>query len=134
MAVSRRQLLAGGAAGVGLAVAGTVPTLGITAAEAKSGAGPGGSRPFPPLVDDPDGILALPDGFRYRIVARAGETDLDGGVGKTPGRQDQLFFDGEFSEFTGPNFSPDGSMLFVNIQEPGITLAITGPWAAYLGG
>lgn len=88
MAVSRRQLLAGGAVGVGLAVAGTVPTLGVAAAEAKSGARRGGSRPFPPLVDDPDGILALPAGFSYRIVARAGETDLDGGIGKTPGRQD----------------------------------------------
>ncbi|NBE54048.1 alkaline phosphatase PhoX [Streptomyces boluensis] len=34
----------------------------------------------------------------------------------------------EFSEFTGVVFSPDGSTLFANIQEPGIMLAITGPW------
>ncbi|MBU6408330.1 MAG: DUF839 domain-containing protein [Alphaproteobacteria bacterium] len=33
------------------------------------------------------------------------------------------------SEFCGPCFSPDGSTLFVNIQSPGITLAISGPWA-----
>ena len=32
------------------------------------------------------------------------------------------------SEFAGSTFSPDGSTLFVNIQNPGITLAITGPW------
>lgn len=32
------------------------------------------------------------------------------------------------SEFAGACFSPDGSTMFVNIQEPGITLAITGPW------
>ncbi len=32
------------------------------------------------------------------------------------------------SEFTGATFSPDGSTLFVNIQTPGLTLAITGPW------
>ena len=32
------------------------------------------------------------------------------------------------SELAGATFSPDGSILFVNIQEPGITLAITGPW------
>jgi len=38
----------------------------------------------------------------------------------------------EFSEFTGPAFSSDGRVLFVNIQTPGITLAITGPWAKYL--
>ena len=31
-------------------------------------------------------------------------------------------------EFAGSTFSPDGSTLFVNIQNPGITLAITGPW------
>jgi secreted PhoX family phosphatase len=31
-------------------------------------------------------------------------------------------------EFAGPLFSPDGSTLFVNIQSPGLTLAITGPW------
>ncbi|MGW7820705.1 alkaline phosphatase PhoX [Streptomyces puniciscabiei] len=34
----------------------------------------------------------------------------------------------EYSEFTGVTFSPDGSTLFANIQEPGIMLAITGPW------
>lgn len=32
------------------------------------------------------------------------------------------------SEFAGSCFSPDGSTLFVNIQKPGLTLAITGPW------
>ena len=31
-------------------------------------------------------------------------------------------------EFTGPTFSPDGRWLFVNIQHPGATFAITGPW------
>ena len=36
------------------------------------------------------------------------------------------------SEFTGPTFSDDGRTLFVNIQSPGITLAISGPWATYL--
>ena len=34
------------------------------------------------------------------------------------------------SEFCGACFSPDGSTLFVNIQRPGITLAITGDWNA----
>lgn len=32
------------------------------------------------------------------------------------------------SEFAGATFSPDGQWLFVNIQYPGITIAITGPW------
>lgn len=34
------------------------------------------------------------------------------------------------SEFAGAVFSPDGSTLFVNIQYPGVTFAITGPWNA----
>ena len=39
-------------------------------------------------------------------------------------------FTGDFSgsEFAGACYSPDGRWLFVNIQSPGITLAITGPW------
>jgi secreted PhoX family phosphatase len=32
------------------------------------------------------------------------------------------------SEWAGATFSPDGRWLFVNIQTPGITFAITGPW------
>ena len=32
------------------------------------------------------------------------------------------------SELAGSTFSPDGTTLFVNIQNPGITIAITGPW------
>jgi secreted PhoX family phosphatase len=35
---------------------------------------------------------------------------------------------GNLSELAGATFSPDGTTLFVNIQSPGITLAITGPW------
>ena len=32
------------------------------------------------------------------------------------------------SEFCGATFSPKGDVLFVNIQTPGITFAIEGPW------
>ena len=32
------------------------------------------------------------------------------------------------SELAGVCFSPDGKIMFVNIQYPGMTLAITGPW------
>lgn len=34
------------------------------------------------------------------------------------------------SEFAGATFSPDGTWLFVNLQVPGATYAITGPWAS----
>lgn len=32
------------------------------------------------------------------------------------------------SEFSGVCFSPDGRWMFLNVQYPGLTLAITGPW------
>jgi uncharacterized protein len=32
------------------------------------------------------------------------------------------------SELAGVSFSPDGSTMFVNVQNPGLTIAITGPW------
>lgn len=32
------------------------------------------------------------------------------------------------SELAGATFSPDGSTLFVNVYDPGVTFAITGPW------
>jgi secreted PhoX family phosphatase len=34
------------------------------------------------------------------------------------------------NEWAGACFSPDGRWLFVNIQTPGVTFAITGPWGA----
>lgn len=51
-------------------------------------------------------------------------------VGVTPKGETYLFAEniGQSSEFAGATFSPDGSTLFVNLQAPGITLAITGPW------
>ena len=32
------------------------------------------------------------------------------------------------AEFCGACFSPDGKTMFVNVQNPGFTYAITGPW------
>ncbi|TDD22926.1 DUF839 domain-containing protein [Kribbella turkmenica] len=96
MSVDRRSVLRGaaaGAAGVGFATVGTVPSL------AEATPGPRHSpfpthRPFPPLLDDPNGILALPPGFRYRIVTKAGETRLRTGQ-PTPSMHDgTAVFDG----------------------------------------
>ena len=33
------------------------------------------------------------------------------------------------AEFAGTTFSPDGKILFVNIYDPTMTLAIKGPWS-----
>ena len=45
-------------------------------------------------------------------------------------------FKGDFrrAEWAGISFSPNGRWLFANVQQPGITFAITGPWSEGLGG
>ena len=62
------------------------------------------------LCEDGDGVDHLigvtPDAQLYKL----GRNAMDDG------------------EFAGACFSPDGSTLFVNIQNPGLTLAVTGPW------
>jgi secreted PhoX family phosphatase len=76
--LSRRSLLHRSAAGLGIAISGSIPGLfGAGAAEAHGGDG----RPpgYGPLLDDPAGILSLPDGFEYKIVAQSGVTTLDSG-------------------------------------------------------
>ncbi len=45
------------------------------------------------------------------------------------GRPNGISGDFRSSEFAGATFSPDGRWLFVNVQIPGVTIAITGPWA-----
>lgn len=44
------------------------------------------------------------------------------------GERNQLSGDFSSSEWAGPCYSPDGQWLFANIYEPGIPVAITGPW------
>ena len=48
----------------------------------------------------------------------------------TIGRNAASDVEGEYSEITGPCFSPDGSTLFFNVQNgPGRTFAVKGLWA-----
>jgi secreted PhoX family phosphatase len=90
MGIARRSVLSGGAAGVGLAVAGAVPSLAEAASRPTTSQGGHHRqhRPFPPLVDDPHGLLALPTGFKYTVVTYAGQTSLRDGQGKTPSNHD----------------------------------------------
>ena len=46
------------------------------------------------------------------------------------GERNDIVGDFSGSEFAGACFSPDGHYLFVNIQSPGITFAISGPWGS----
>jgi uncharacterized protein len=70
-AVTRRTFLGGTAAGVGFAFAGS----GSLEAFARPDPGyvPGTVSGYGPLVPDPNGLLALPRGFSYKIVAQSGE-------------------------------------------------------------
>ncbi|MEW1848168.1 alkaline phosphatase PhoX [Nonomuraea angiospora] len=72
----RRSFLGRAAAGsLGIALAGSIETIAGPAALAAT-------RPplgYGPLVPDPAGILALPAGFSYRVVAEAGVTLLESG-------------------------------------------------------
>ncbi len=87
--LTRRTLLAGSASSLGIALSGSVAS--VFAASPARGAtlapGPGGELGYGPLVPDPGGLLALPAGFSYKLVARAGITTLESGE-VTPGRAD----------------------------------------------
>ena len=75
--LSRRTLLNRSAAGLGIALTGSLGGVfgnGATQAMAKHGA-----AGYGPLIDDPRGLLALPDGFSYKIVAHSGVSTLDTG-------------------------------------------------------
>lgn len=89
-----------------------------------------GVNPSPTVdgaFDGPDNITVSPYGGV--IVAEDGEGIqhlvgvTNGGVSFPLARND-----GTESEFTGPNFSADGQILFANIQTPGTVFAISGPW------
>ncbi|MFH8977371.1 alkaline phosphatase PhoX [Streptomyces sp. NPDC017890] len=70
------------------------------------------------IAEDGDGVQHLfgaTDSGRTYPIAR---NELNVGSEDEP----------EYSEFTGVTFSPDGKTLYANIQDPGIMLAITGPW------
>ena len=79
------------------------------------------------LIDRADNITVTP--FGDLIVCE------DGGngnnlVGIKPSGEIYRFAHNAMnsSEFAGTTFSPDGQVLFVNIQHPGHTFAIYGPW------
>ncbi|MBI0381793.1 DUF839 domain-containing protein [Streptomyces albiflaviniger] len=97
MSLSRRDFARRSAyTGAGFALVGSAGVLatapGALAAEATeegvAGAeGGGSSLGYGPLIADPKGILALPEGFRYKIITRTGETKLESGE-STPSNHD----------------------------------------------
>jgi uncharacterized protein len=92
MGISRRQfitLAGGGVAGVGLAV--SLQNLFTRSVNGQSLQALG----YGDLIKDPQGILDLPKGFRYRVLSSVGKRMSDGTA--TPGS-----FDG-MAAFVGPN-------------------------------
>ena len=81
--LTRRDLLARSAVGgLGIVFAGSLEAIAHPALAA-----PRSSVGYGPLVPDPAGILSLPNGFSYKIVAQTGVTPLELG-GPTPSDPD----------------------------------------------
>jgi secreted PhoX family phosphatase len=100
--------------------------------------------PSSELLDSPDNITVSPRGGL--VLCEDGEREpqklhalaVDGAFRELAWNNVQLCgekhgFKGDFrgSEWAGATFSPDGNWLFVNLQRPGITFAITGPWKEF---
>ncbi|SMQ84923.1 hypothetical protein SAMN05444673_6185 [Bacillus sp. OV166] len=79
-------------------------------------------------MESPDNIAMTPWGDLWFVEDGAGDDRL---MGITPEGKIYPFAHNRLngSEMTGPTFSPDGNTLFVNIQSPGRTFAIWGPFA-----
>ena len=79
------------------------------------------------LLEGPDNLCVAPGGDL--IVCEDGLED-DYVVGITPTGRMYPFARNAHNdqELAGATFSPDGRTLFVNIQEPGVTFAVWGPW------
>src|SRR5215218_3087949 len=79
--MTRRRFVEGSAAvGGGLAIAGPLSALAAQTAEAKRRPGTVGYGELRPAPEIDSGIeyLALPPGFRYRLISRAGDPMSDG--------------------------------------------------------
>lgn len=97
--------------------------------------------PSASVMERPDNLCASPGGGLMICEDGSGRQllhaiDIEGRLAPfalnnvvLDGERNRLSGDFRGSEWAGVHFSPDGVWMFVNIQTPGITLAITGPWS-----
>jgi len=86
-----------------------------------------GTPPGPPNAGER--LLFLRDGQISEFALNA-LNFTPSGLGSYQRSQSGVTFSNDYrqQEWAGAHFSPDGEWLFVNIQTPGVTFAITGPW------
>jgi secreted PhoX family phosphatase len=82
-----------------------------------------------PTTNPGERLLLLEDG-KITEFARSNLNFTASGIGPYTRPENGVTYttDMRQNEWAGACFSPDGDWLFVNIQTPGITFAITGPW------
>ena len=83
--------------------------------------------PAPQFLRQPDNVTVSPRGG---VLVCEDHEGYDRLIGLDPEGRPFEFARNRLSpgEFAGVTFGPAGNWLFVNIQRPGMTLAITGPW------
>jgi secreted PhoX family phosphatase len=98
--------------------------------------------PGPEVLNAPDNICVSPRGGLVLCEDGSGEEFLHGlttdgeifqfakNIAVLNGEHNGIVGDFTGSEWAGACYSPDGKWLFANLQGPGITFAITGPWSS----
>lgn len=117
MSLTRRDFARNSAiTGAGVALAGSAGVLAtapnaLASADTEIASGEsadahGGGVGYGPLIPDPKGILALPAGFKYRVITYSGRTKLESGEFTPSNHDGTAAFDG-----------PRGTTLLVNNHE-----------------
>jgi uncharacterized protein len=92
----------------------------------------------PGQMESPDNMTITPWGDLWFVEDGAGSQRV---MGVTPDGATYVFAEnrlvgaeeGDATELAGPTFAPDGRTFFVNLYDPGHTLAITGPFRTRRG-
>jgi secreted PhoX family phosphatase len=84
-------------------------------------------------MESPDNITVAPWGDLWFAEDGDGANRMmgitpEGAVYTFANNRLKIGTEGDFSEVAGPCFSPDGQTFFLNIQTPGVTFAIWGPF------